>query len=438
MRRYESIIFEGELMALPAESVRARLIEVASKAIRYDSNEILDSETEESLRLRRDPLIDLSLAQYGRYVEAVKPIFHNSPPGSALRLATLANQNFSNAFLSNFPSDLFEELEDQIQWLIHGEESELTALFQNPTISDRFLRSILEQDNEFARVPDARFNMIVSILAYNPRMSTKRESIYLDGQEDYDHNSVFNAAWTLAERVEPTKKWAIALGWLYAKLELECFSIKEPLQVANRWYPSGSNAELVAKELEVANRAFLSEYEMVRMGLARLATKRNDKLLRELLTHEDRAFRAAAYSNFELTRDLINAAHEKDGELAFQCAIGNEHLWRTVDGREMLRSLSRLVTDSEKSGYMDAANQFRHTAKHMEQEHPDWFKDEPGAHQEEIEEHSKPATQKDLADLERRLGRVREGGLLDEIGKHVNWLLMIGGATLVAALFKNH
>lgn len=65
---------------------------------------------------------------------------------------------------------------------------------QQPLLEDRFLRSVLEQEGEFAKVPDERFRYIVSILAYNPRMSTVRQSDYMDGQAEYDYDSVFDAA----------------------------------------------------------------------------------------------------------------------------------------------------------------------------------------------------------------------------------------------------
>lgn len=400
MRSYESIIVEAELLALPPETVRVRLIEYASQAKGYDPKYPLDEEAEEALRLRLDPLIDLSLAQYGRYLNSIKPIFHCNPPGSAVRLATLANRNFNNGFLSHFPSGLFEDFEDQIQWFVNAEKVELEALFSNPTLDDRFLRSVLEQEEEFAKVPEDRFRYIVSILAYNSRMSTERQLDYMDGQDEYNYDSVFDAAWTLADKVEPTSQWAHALSWLYANTLRKAPYKMKPLEIAKRWRPDPTNAEIMAKEVTEASPGFLSQYEMVRAGLARLAGENNDRLLQDLLTHEDRAFRAAAYIDYPLTQEMIDAAYEKDGEMAFQYSIGNEHLWRATDGRKMLRSLALIVNEADGSGHLDASNQFRSTEAHMEKLHPDWFKDEPSKPQnveDAVNPDDVPATRADLA-----------------------------------------
>lgn len=439
MRKYESIILEAELLALPPESVRARLMDLASGALRYDTSYLIDEELEEALRLRRDPLVDLTLAQYGRHMDSVRPIFQNALPGSALRLATLSNRNFTNALFSYFPSGLFAELEDKIQWLISAEEVELAALFSNPTLSDRFLRSILEQENEFSRVPDDRFRYIVSILAYNKRMSTPRESIYMDGQDEHDYDSVFQAAWALSMKAELTIQWAHALCWLYANLLRKGSYMMKPLEVAERWRPDPANVALVAKDRENTTDGFLSPFEMVRTGLARLAGETDHKLLGDLLTHEDRAFRAAAYIDYPINQGNIDAAYERDGELVFQSAIGNEHLWRNVEGREMLRSLSWTVCNADKSSHLDAPNQFRSTEQQMEKLHPEWFRDEP-KQAEEVEsyEDDLPGTKRDLVELGSWLSRVREGGLIDTIGKHVGWILTITGLTAVYLFFKLH
>lgn len=195
MRKYESIIVEAELMSLPPEAVRAKLIEYAGKAERSDLDPELDENAEEALRLRRDPLIDLSLAQFARYSAVVKPIFHSNSPGSALRLAALSNKNMRNGFVVRFPDELFDTVEDLVELLVSGNDEELSALFENPTIHDRFLRSVLERSGELARVPDDRLVSIVLTLTKNSRMRTERDDSYMDGLDEYDYDSVFHAAW---------------------------------------------------------------------------------------------------------------------------------------------------------------------------------------------------------------------------------------------------
>lgn len=210
----------------------------------------------------------------------------------------------------------------------------------------------------------------------------------------------------------------------------------KPLEVAQRWRIDLTNAELKGKDEAYSMPGFLSGFEMVRMGLARLAGDGNQKLLGELLTHEDRAFRAAAYIDCELTQEIIDSAFEKDGELVFQNAIGNRYLWRSAEGREMLRSLAWMVNRADRSGHLDAPNQFNSTERHMEKLHPAWFKDEPAKDdndEEEIDTDKQPATRADLAQAFVLLQNEMEK---NKPGKTLDWIFWITIFTAIYVFFK--
>lgn len=439
MRGYEAIITEAEFLAMNPQAVRERLMLRSAMCKEDWQNDTLDEKGEESLRLRRDPLIDLSLAQYARHVETVKPLFQAGEPASAHRLAILANESLGKGFISGFPMGLFDSPEECNRWLVAGRDVELNALFQNPHVEQDFLRDLLEGQEDWAQLPDDRKCLIVSFLYYNDRMKTEYDDSHMDGFAEYSHNAVFDAAWSLADRVEPTEQWAKALSWPYSVLYKQSHSLKDPMRTLERWRPDPSNAELVANDEKTTFGGFLSHYEMVRSSLAQLASQHDRKLMESFLSSEDRALRAAAYNSAELTAEQMTDGYEKDGEMFFNQAISNIEIWRESALRGVLRSIAWRVTSDHKSSDLGPVNYYNAVEKRMSDRHPQWFKEEEPKEESfhpYFAPDDAPATKSDLAALERRLGRVQQGGLLDEIGKHVNWLLMMGGATVTALLIK--
>src|ERR1700756_2871849 len=115
------------------------------------------------------------------------------------------------------------------------------------------------------------------------RMRRPYDDAYMDGYADYSPGAVFNAAWTLAERMEPTVRWAAALNYLFDRLETSAFSIETPLELAARWRTDPSDADAIAKESKDVEGGWLSSYQGVRKGLARLALSKDSNLLPSLL-----------------------------------------------------------------------------------------------------------------------------------------------------------
>jgi hypothetical protein len=91
MRGYKSIIQEAELLAMSPEAVAEFLKKRAKQSVDELDHDPVDEETEEALRGRSNPLIDLALARYARSTEALRPIFQSSQPCGAIRLAVLSN-----------------------------------------------------------------------------------------------------------------------------------------------------------------------------------------------------------------------------------------------------------------------------------------------------------------------------------------------------------
>lgn len=237
MRGYRTLIKEAELMAMPATAVAEFLKRRSCQSKDEARDDPVDKDVEKALRGRGDPLIDLALARYGRHMDIVSGLFQSAAPASSMRLACLANQALRHELFPSFPVGLLgRQSEPMAEWMLTASNDEVSALFENPSLSDSFLRDLLERSQGWERIDDDKLCHFVSALQRNPRMRTPREEDWMDGYDEYNYGSVFNAAWKLAETSPTTERWAATLGWLYEQLQPEAFSVKEPLTLAARWH----------------------------------------------------------------------------------------------------------------------------------------------------------------------------------------------------------
>ncbi len=424
MRGYKTLIQEAELMAMSPEAVVEFMKQRAGQSKDEARNDPLDEDAEMALLGRKAPLIDLALARYGRRMKVVSALFSAAPPGSPLRLACLSNKSLGHELFLSFPDGLLgSEPGMKAEWLASASDNELVALFENPTLSDSFLRGLLERSSGWESIDDDLLCRFVAMLHSNPRMRTPRDDDYMDGYAEYSYGSVFNAAWKLAETAPVTEGWAYSLGWLFEQLETDAFSITEPLAIAARWHIAPDNTE--AKERQEKDHAigYLSDMERVRKGLARLALRKDRKLLARLLASDDVAFRAAAYSAGPISAEQLRAGYDKDGELVLTEAIRNMHLWRTQATRQALHDVAWTVVKNDKYADLMAANQYNWMEKDVRKKHPAWF-----ANEEKDEEPNNdsfdaqtPATKADLAAISGHMDRQSKG--MNDIGQSLRGLM---------------
>lgn len=439
MRSYKTVILEAELLASPPEAVAAFLKDRSE----YDKNERrqdeVDKDLEAALLARNDPLINLALARFGYYPSAVRPLFEGAAPSSALRLAALSNPILDRVFFSDFPLPLFDGKEKAAEWLASAPDDELGALFRNPQLGDSFLRDMLERKSPWDSLPEERLAMIVALLSGNERMARPYDDSYMDGYAEYSHNAVFDAAWKLAETAPVTELWARPLGWLYDSLSTSSFSVKEPLEIAARWVPDPSDEDFLKEEAKQLERGWLVDFQLVRKGLARLALRKNSKLLEDLLASQDPAFRSAAYSEAALKPEQILKAYEKDGELLFNQAIHNLKIWRTPQSRDALREVAWAVVNNDKLSDLSAANIYNGIRDDMAKKHPEWFAGEEDI--EPPEPSDEPATKADLRALAEMLINPSSGQSLAQLKQalqvlhsRVGWIWWFSLGALAASL----
>jgi hypothetical protein len=446
MRGYKTLIREAELMAMPPQAVAEVLKLRAGQSkdeARYDE---LDGDLEKALRGRSDPLIDLSLARYGRYKEVVSELFKSADASNPIRLACLTNRSLGREIFPSFPVLLLGSDSKPMgsvpmaEWLITASDDELCALFENPTLDDSFIRDVLERGKGWEAFPDEKLWRIVSVLCRNPRMHTPRDEDYMDGYGEYIYNAVFSAAWKLAQTAPVNELWAYALGILYEQLHTDAFSIEEPLKLAERWQIDPSDTEANEQQTKRHELGYLSDMERVRKGLARLALSKSSKLLTDLLASDDLALRASAYAAGNLNADQLRVGYEKDGEIAFTEAIHNLALWRSKDTRQALSAIAWGVVKNDKHSDLLAANQYKWKEKDMRKKHPAWFADEEDGPlgNDEIDNHS-PATKADIASLSGQLSRQAQGfesavQTLRNLLSRTGWIWWFSLGALVASL----
>ena len=423
MRRYETVIAEAELMASSPEVVAEFLKQRAAGAEQtYDSWDRFGQEFEAALRSKADPLIDLALARYAKYIATVLPMFQSGQIGGATRLAILSNALLANKTLpsvNGIPVALFDNSRQIADWLANAPRDELDALFQNPMVDGLFLAAVLKRADPWSDIKDAQFLQIVAALIGNEGLRIDR------------YDGVHNAAWKLSESVDPSNDWATVLSRLFHDMKTNAASLEKPLEISARWFPPSPNVDSTQRETKQNSDGELSYYQGVRKGLARLALSKNSQLLPVLLASKDVAFRAAAYADGQMTPEQLSVAYENDGELIFKQGMNNPLLWRHASTRAILKQILGLNQHPWRQTHYDDIN------KKMFAKHPDWFKDDED-YPPEIDYNDEPATKADVRSLSDRLTR-SNATILHSIGnefvKFVNaryklvWL--VGGAMLV-------
>ena len=381
-RDYKVLIAEAELLASPPERVFQWLAERAMKLRgKYDTAPIDEDQLELSLLARNDHFIDIGLAQYSLRQRVGRELFlrfdvEATDRNKALRLAVLANRYLSRGGIWGLPKNLFVQDDAGLTgWLSRADEAEISALFENPTVGDDFLQGFLSGKSTWGALDEGLRLVAIARLTLNPRIVATYDGI-MDGYAVYSHGLVFEAGWRLAETAPTSTVWAFVLGWFYEKLRRHAYSMENPLAVARRWIPDPSDTEEAEREANDNKNGYVGNHQRVRKCLGELALKKNSKLLPDLLSNNDLALRAAAYSAAPLNPKQIFAAYDKDGPIAVQSAVSNKELWKRLNTREALKETCWKAVHDDKHSDLMPANLYNSVREQMFEMHKDWFNDE--------------------------------------------------------------
>jgi len=363
MRHYKTIVQEAELLATSPESVVQFLKERATGVKDKPVMDVVDEDAEQALRSRKHPLIDLALAQYGRHVAVVAVLFSSVPTKHPIRLAALSNKNVEGK--ASFPIHLFGSEQKLCEWLDTAPEEEFAALFENPNLSNALLADLLSRRGTWSKISDDNLRKVVHALLKNERMHAGYQKQFYDQWKHFNYTSVSDAAWLLAETIEPTERWASVLGWLYEKLEPAAPSISKPLALVTRWRANAKDKATLDLQAELNADGNLSHRQRMCKGLARLALAQNGKLLPTLLKDKDIAVRCAVYSSGRMTAVQLKAAFKRDGVLVFDEAIVNPYLWQSENTRAALSQIAETCDKKEKGGFSARCERYNLVKREM-------------------------------------------------------------------------
>jgi hypothetical protein len=233
----------------------------------------------------------------------------------------------------------------------------------NYGISDRFLRGYLEGDDYWKVIDEERRVYSLEALCGNTRLQKKYEG-WMDGQAEYDFNSVYTACWNLAKNLPVTKGYANVLGILLSKIVDERYEF-DSFEVAKRWIIKDENKNKTTKE-------YLNGYESVRFAIYSDVLK-NSESNSESFSNKDIAYRACAYSKLLITEDEIRSAYKKDKVLAIQYISANLNVWRYEKYREVLDEICWDADTKDNNHNLYCTNTYNQREEDLKEKHPDWF-----------------------------------------------------------------
>jgi hypothetical protein len=372
VRSNDDVILEAWLLASAPEAVASYLRKRGERLAADTFIREGDEELEEALLARNEPLIDLALARYCRYSDTAKKLFYKENAALAIRLSVLSNRCLYG-LTCWLPVRLFDRDEALLaSYLASAELEEFNALFENPKLHDLFLSQFLDGDGHMKGLDEARQLAAIHALSRNERMRTEYDGdLYEDGFGAYSYGTVFTAAWKLATWAPTTPQWAVALNSLYDKLLPEMHSSDAPLEIAIRWLPQ--DPQQIKQEAHFSEDGYLSDYQGVRRGLAKLALSKDSSLTETLLASDDIALRCAAYAFCDLTTEAIEKAFENDGPLAYMQLVDNPRLWRQDANRQALHNMAWAVTKQDRHSDMSALQIHENNCERYRKEYPEWF-----------------------------------------------------------------
>ena len=172
-KEQERLTLEARLLASSPEAVFEELkkLSVQVRAKRFN-----DDKYEMILVNRNERLINLGLAAFGTNQEVLKALYkHGLEPAhdisdasykDGLRVSCLSNNTVAEAHLIfHFPDDIIGR-EETRRVLSGTNDNEITALLQNPQVSEKLLEALYSRKDVFAELPEQQWLRLIYISAF--------------------------------------------------------------------------------------------------------------------------------------------------------------------------------------------------------------------------------------------------------------------------------
>jgi hypothetical protein len=356
------------LLASSAERIRDYLIEGANG---QGNASYVSEEVEAELLARHDRLLDLTLAEFCQHAETARALFFRAPADETLRALILSNTRLAESeYMWGFPNRLFASEEATFAYFGQIAPNERAALFSNPSLGEEFLEAFLSLGPPWQAMEPQQRLLALRNLAGNEKLKQSPDTQdFDDGWGYYMAGKPFEAAWRLIQRLEPSADTARHLSVFLRNLPANCSDTAQIGEALGRWQTPADESD---KEAQENSKGRLSACQMVRQAGARLLASHYKADTQTLFDSDDVAIRCGAYEGArKLSEKAIEAAVERDGDLARVHLISNENLWRTQALRDILIDDVRRGSDTEEPRweYADRERQYR-------KKHPAWFADD--------------------------------------------------------------
>jgi hypothetical protein len=426
------LINEAKLLASAPDTVAAWL-EKSSEVSSWAKD--ADAVLELNLLARNERLIDLALAEHGLAQRVLHELYHRND--EVLRVAVLSNQRLLRS-RSEFGLWVeywqFVNKGPDVSWMAGLSLVEAQALFTNRSLPDAFIADFFEQKSPWEVLNDGQ-----RLSAANGIIETLKQRQISQGSSNnrtFFRGSVAgNAAWKFASIAPVDVFWAEALFELYSWLTPTTISNFDALQVAERWNLQDTDKSELEREIEYNKLGYLSTYQSVRCGLARLASEKlSSRSL--ILENEDVAIRCGGYSALSLSAAAMEAAFATDGNLACNYLIQNEKVWRYEGLRSALEDICSRASQDEDYIVSQTAN-FNREEIRLRELHPNWFGNEISV---STANHSKAVAEVSVREMAEAIVRSRQFVSLTNLmkiqAKEKAWCFCIIIAFLAVILFK--
>lgn len=370
------------LYSLVPEAIDRAYLAAATPASVYDwlktrKGQILPDETIQTLLARKEPLIDLALAQFCPDEACLRDLFRRADVG--LQCAVLANhfhtaEHFFMDVLSSNPSPvvIFDADGAFQQFMREASNDLLAAYLMNPGLSPETLEAILSRRDPLKLLDDERWQLLALFTLHNPRLHEGPESdaaiAALGGRSYSEYHGAQCYAWGLFLTLPATGGVAAVLRKLAPTLSFSGFHLsKEEISGALNKAEPGDEAKAL---LSAGSQKVLSSLDAIferwtpppdveanvaevfgdlREAIASrvVASIRGGELGGHLGDHSDLRVRRGFYRSFRpKDRATLDRAIERDGNECLDAAVENPWFADSTAPWEIRRHLYELAEKS--------------------------------------------------------------------------------------------
>jgi hypothetical protein len=342
----ERLILEARLLTSSREVVFEDLKKLAAKTT-LEGYRNRNNDYEMRLLQRNERLINLGLAAYGTSKEVLKTLYkHSLEPAkdafeanykNALRVACISNSTAPTFnLMRHYPDDIIGA-EQTHRIIIRGQYDEVTALIDNPKVSENLLKALYSRNGSFTQIDQERWLQMIHLSASNARLRTEYE--YQDSP-DIAYLDIHRSIFELLAKAPLNYHSMRSLYHLLDNLNFRRVHSPPRIDhVLSRWAQFSTT-----EDRDISNRgywtrlSFKDEFRCLIASLYNGGYADNKSINFGNCYADDVALRCAYYANTDLTKKDMQKWFAKDGEIFVFAAILNSRVHKYAHLRELMET----------------------------------------------------------------------------------------------------